>query len=474
MTTALRWEGHRLRMGLRAAPLLLLIAGCGEPTGWVGTGPHPTQSEDGGTPDAGSSLHDGGASADAGVDGGTPLDGGTQWGEGEELNPGWVGGACQSAADCNVADYTLAPQCLSSGFPNGMCTQACTQSGSGVWVCPDTQYGPGTKNTITRCIDAAGQPQCASECDFTQSSTGCRPGYACVKRHRYGAPDRTFSICLPAEGQRWPGEPAPPMDIGQPCSLHADCGHQTCLSFTGGYCSKSHCGYTGCPAGSSCFSVDGSSDTLCLKSCTSDLGCRSDYRCDPAYGVCLPRHQDTGWNASVGAPDCALAWGSGGSGLSPCDSTKDDYIVVRKSARNLALCSYGSLVTNFHMGLGFAPVGDKEKQGDGKTPEGVFYIPRLVPNSKFYKAFLISYPDKADAVRGLSAGLITQAQKTAIDQAQDGCTEPPQSTNLGGYLEVHGNGGKVDWTLGCVAVEDHEMDVLWGTIGVRDTVVIYP
>jgi hypothetical protein len=180
------------------------------------------------------------------------------------------------------------------------------------------------------------------------------------------------------------------------------------------------------------------------------------------------------WDSSVGAADCTDAWGTAGSGLSPCDTVKDSYLVVHKSARNLALCEAGALVSNFEMGLGFAPVGDKTHEGDGKTPEGVFYVASLVPNSSYYKAFLVSYPDKGDAARGLTAGIITQAQKDAIDTAQDTCTVPPQTTALGSYIEVHGHGGTSDWTLGCMAISNAGIDSLWAALGQNDTIVVLP
>jgi hypothetical protein len=94
--------------------------------------------------------------------------------------------------------------------------------------------------------------------------------------------------------------------------------------------------------------------------------------------------------------------------------------------------------------------------------------------SSYYKAWLFSYPDKGDATRGLAAGLITQAQKTAIDTAIDNCAIPPQTTQLGSYVELHGRGGTSDWTLGCVAVADTAVDQMWATIGLRDTIVILP
>jgi hypothetical protein len=183
---------------------------------------------------------------------------------------------------------------------------------------------------------------------------------------------------------------------------------------------------------------------------------------------------DPRWDPSFGAGDCADAWGTAGEKLSPCDKTPDDYVVVRKSARNVALCAHGNLVRNYRGGLGFAPTGTKQKQGDGKTPEGVFFIPRLVPNSTYYKAFLLSYPTKEDANRGLSEGLVTAAERTQIHAAHDGCSEPPQSTGLGGLIEIHGKGSAQDWTHGCVALDDKAVDALWTVVTAGDSIVVLP
>jgi L,D-peptidoglycan transpeptidase YkuD (ErfK/YbiS/YcfS/YnhG family) len=183
---------------------------------------------------------------------------------------------------------------------------------------------------------------------------------------------------------------------------------------------------------------------------------------------------DARWDPSVGANDCSEAWGTAGETLSPCDTVKDDYVVVHKSKRNVALCKSGKLVKNLRSGLGFAPSGAKLQQGDGKTPEGVFYVPRLLPNSTYYKAFLISYPTVADAARGVAAGLITSAQRSQITSAHAACVEPPQDTNLGGDVELHGNGSSQDWTAGCVALDDANIDLLWSSIGVGDSIVVLP
>jgi hypothetical protein len=184
---------------------------------------------------------------------------------------------------------------------------------------------------------------------------------------------------------------------------------------------------------------------------------------------------DPRWDPSVGAADCAAAWGAAGEKLSPCDTVKDHYVVVHKSKRNIALCGAGgALEKNFRTGLGFAPVGTKEKEGDGKTPEGVFYVATLLPASSYHRAFLFSYPTKDDAARGFASGLVTGAERDQIVQAQDACQAPPQTTALGGSIEIHGEGSSKDWTVGCVALENADVDRLWSEMGVGDTIVVVP
>lgn len=183
---------------------------------------------------------------------------------------------------------------------------------------------------------------------------------------------------------------------------------------------------------------------------------------------------DPRWDPAVGRGDCAATWGTNGDALSPCDETPDDYVVVHKSKRNTALCKSGKLVRNFRSGLGFAPIGSKEKEGDGKTPEGVFYVPRLVPDSSHHRAFLLSYPTRDDATRGLTTGIITSSQRNSIVAAHDACEEPPQYTPLGGLLEILGGGGEDDWTAGSIALADSDIDEMWKAIGVGDTIVVLP
>lgn len=391
--------------------------------------------------------------------------------QGVEMNDGWIGGACNDASDCSHAGYTATKQCQSStDFPNGMCTQACTKPGSS-WICPDADTSAGSGNTLTRCIDADGAPTCASECDFVTSPTGCRPGYQCVRRQRYGDSSKIFNICLPEDLQRWPGETEPANDVGDACSSNQDCANLSCLSLPGGYCTKWNCLLTGCPTGTECVKV-GDEQTFCVKQCQDSSQCREadGYSCD-ATNECWAEPAQHNWDPSVGTADCMTAWNNG---LHACDTTKDDYVVVRKNKRNMALCNKGNLVKNYQIALGFTPVGDKNIEGDGKTPEGVFYAAAFYPNSTYYHSYLISYPDKADATRGINGGLISQSQKSAIDTAQNNCGIPPQTTPLGGQLLIHGMGSTSDWTLGCVAGENDTLDELKNVLGVRDTIVIYP
>jgi murein L,D-transpeptidase YafK len=149
-------------------------------------------------------------------------------------------------------------------------------------------------------------------------------------------------------------------------------------------------------------------------------------------------------------------------------------IVVYKKARKLELYSGKTLVRTYRVGLGFNPVADKQREGDGATPEGEFYV--FVKNSKsaYYLSLGISYPNVEDADRGLRDGLITKTQHAAILEAIGKKKAPPQYTKLGGLIYIHGNGASSDWTLGCVALENKEMKELYDAVSVGTPVTIKP
>jgi murein L,D-transpeptidase YafK len=137
-------------------------------------------------------------------------------------------------------------------------------------------------------------------------------------------------------------------------------------------------------------------------------------------------------------------------------------IVVQKDARRVQLFSGGQAVpgtcTTVALAAGYVS-GHKQRQGDLRTPEG-WYRTSDRPWSQFHGAITVHYPRAEDAARGLRAGLITQAQHDAIVAAERAGHAPPMNTALGGQIVVHGGGASADWTLGCPALDDPDIDRL--------------
>jgi murein L,D-transpeptidase YafK len=128
-----------------------------------------------------------------------------------------------------------------------------------------------------------------------------------------------------------------------------------------------------------------------------------------------------------------------------------DHVVVLKKERRLELLSRGKLIKTYKVALGSDPIGPKTRQGDHKTPEGSYILDSRNPHSKFYKSLHISYPSARERA-----------------QANQGGFSP------GGDVYVHGlpNGYRYigaahllrDWTDGCIAVTDEEMDEIWKAV----------
>ena len=138
-----------------------------------------------------------------------------------------------------------------------------------------------------------------------------------------------------------------------------------------------------------------------------------------------------------------------------------DSIVVEKGARKLALFRRGALVRAYDIALGGQPAGHKMQRGDKRTPEGLYYIESRNPNSRYHLALRISYPNAYDLWRSRALGV------------------PP-----GGDIMIHGlpNGqGYVgeahrqdNWTEGCIAVTDQEIEQIWSTVPVGTPILIKP
>lgn len=150
-------------------------------------------------------------------------------------------------------------------------------------------------------------------------------------------------------------------------------------------------------------------------------------------------------------------------------------IIVKKSERKLELWEDGALTGTYSIGLGFSPVGHKSAEGDGRTPEGEYYVCMKNGKSDYYLSLGVSYPNKEDAAAALREGRISQAAYDRIASANDWGERPDWYTPLGGEIMIHGGGGsRGDWTAGCIAVDNEVMDILFYRCEVGTRITILP
>lgn len=138
-----------------------------------------------------------------------------------------------------------------------------------------------------------------------------------------------------------------------------------------------------------------------------------------------------------------------------------DRVVLLKRARTLQLMHEGTILKTYKVALGGDPAGPKVRQGDHKTPEGLYVLDSRNAHSQFYKSIHISYPN-------------------AIDRADAG----KRGYSPGGDVFIHGlpNGYRwigpshrvKDWTDGCIAVTDEEMDEIWNAVSNGTPIEIRP
>jgi hypothetical protein len=158
----------------------------------------------------------------------------------------------------------------------------------------------------------------------------------------------------------------------------------------------------------------------------------------------------------------------------PASDVCNPTLYVIKGERRLLVVDNEVLVRDYRIGLGFRTLGDKIHQGDGRTPEGDFFICIKNPNSRFYKSLGLSYPAPHHAERALVSGDISLGEYRTIIDANAHKTKPPWNTALGGAIFIHGGGAHEDWTEGCVALYDRAMDELFKIAPVGTPVRILP
>lgn len=155
-------------------------------------------------------------------------------------------------------------------------------------------------------------------------------------------------------------------------------------------------------------------------------------------------------------------------------------IFIDKSAHTLSLYLGGSWLKSYPMELGDGGLGDKQVQGDHKTPEGSFYIAEksvLRPVDKFLGSrwLRISYPNLEDGERGIRQGLIDQPTSDAIKRAWENKSIPPQYTALGGGVGIHGGNSKEqghNWTWGCIGLRDQDIEDFFDYVQVGTPIFI--
>jgi murein L,D-transpeptidase YafK len=145
-----------------------------------------------------------------------------------------------------------------------------------------------------------------------------------------------------------------------------------------------------------------------------------------------------------------IAWAQRSAPPLP-EGTRADLVIVRKAAHSLALYRGAELLRSYRISLGPQPRGPKQHEGDGRTPEGRYRLDHRNANSSFHRSLHISYPSLRDVAAATADG-----------------------ARPGGLIMVHGiaNGlglvGRlhtlVDWTDGCVAVTDREIEEIWRVV----------
>ena len=141
-------------------------------------------------------------------------------------------------------------------------------------------------------------------------------------------------------------------------------------------------------------------------------------------------------------------------------------IIVDKGDRRMRLFHNDKVLKTYKMSLGFAPVGHKQIEGDGKTPEGSYTLDWRNPNSQFYKSLHISYPNASDTAQAKARG-VSAGGDVMIHGSSNLPQGKPQQA-LYDYLP------REDWTHGCVAVSNQDMDELWANVKNGTKIRIYP
>ena len=149
------------------------------------------------------------------------------------------------------------------------------------------------------------------------------------------------------------------------------------------------------------------------------------------------------------------------AGVQANDFPVADKVIIEKGDRKLHLIRNGEAFRTFEIALGIRPIGDKESEGDFRTPEGRYLLDRRNPNSDFFLSIHISYPNREDARQARDKGLSPGGAIMIHGQ-------PNTPTRSEAYYRTQ------DWTNGCITVSNSDMIDIWLMTGDNTPIEILP
>ena len=136
-------------------------------------------------------------------------------------------------------------------------------------------------------------------------------------------------------------------------------------------------------------------------------------------------------------------------------------VIIEKHERRMTVFEGEREVFRCRVALGCEPEGPKQREGDGRTPEGVYTICLVKERGKYGRSLGLSYPGIRDAQEALLRGEIDRDTFLAVDKAHQEGRRPPWGSPLGGEIYIHEGGSQCDWTQGCIALDASDMDRLF-------------
>ncbi len=150
-------------------------------------------------------------------------------------------------------------------------------------------------------------------------------------------------------------------------------------------------------------------------------------------------------------------------------------IIIRKKTRELTLYANAIKIATYTIGISRVTVGRKQQKDDLKTPEGNYHICNKVLNHKYHMLLQINYPSQEDASRGNINHIISNEEEIKIAQAEASGVIPPDDTELGGNIGIHGFGSESNWTKdGSISLDNVDIEEIFWNVDVGCPVLIMP